>query len=102
MQGILEDEGLLVEVAGDAQEALAGAARHPPKLVVLDITLPGVDGYEVARQLRARHGTEKSMLKITRLVLIGLLFFSFLSAAAEEKKSPVASNASSRVTGRSR
>jgi CheY-like chemotaxis protein len=65
MQGILEDEGLLVEVAGDAHEALEGSARHPPMLVVLDITLPGVDGYEVARQLRARHGTELPILAVT-------------------------------------
>jgi CheY-like chemotaxis protein len=65
MQGILEDEGLLVEVAGDAYEALAGAARHPLMVVVLDITLPGMDGYEVARQLRARHGPELPILAVT-------------------------------------
>jgi CheY-like chemotaxis protein len=65
MQSILEDEGLHVEVAADCAEAVAGATRHPPSLVVLDITLPGPDGYEVARRLRARHDSELQILAVT-------------------------------------
>jgi len=65
VQGILEDEGLLVDVAQDSAEALVCAARHPPKLVVLDINLPDRPGREVAGQLRAQLGAELSILAIT-------------------------------------
>jgi CheY-like chemotaxis protein len=37
----------------DGAEALAGLRRQPPDLVLLDISLPGMDGGEVLRQLRA-------------------------------------------------
>ena len=65
LQGLLEDEGLLVDVARDALEAVALAARHAPRLVVLDIKLPDADGPEVARRLRARCGSDLPILAIT-------------------------------------
>ena len=37
----------------DGIEALAGMRRHPPDLVLLDISLPGMDGSEVLRRIRA-------------------------------------------------
>jgi two-component system response regulator MprA len=49
----LHYEGYSVEVAGDGPEALAQAAGRPPDLVVLDVMLPGLDGVEVCRRLRA-------------------------------------------------
>lgn len=49
---LLEDEGYrAVALAGDA--VLAAAQQAPPRLVVLDVLLPGIDGPEVCRQLRA-------------------------------------------------
>jgi DNA-binding response OmpR family regulator len=42
-----------VERAADGIEALAAAAERPPDLVVLDVMLPGLDGIEVCRRLRA-------------------------------------------------
>ena len=45
-------EGFAVEIASDGLAALAIAREHPPDLVVLDVMLPGVDGFEVARRLR--------------------------------------------------
>ncbi|WP_240636129.1 response regulator [Caldimonas tepidiphila] len=48
----LELEGHSVETAGDGLEALGRAATFEPDVVVLDIGLPGLDGYEVARRLR--------------------------------------------------
>jgi DNA-binding response OmpR family regulator len=41
------------------------AARHPPRLVVLDIMLPGANGPEVARRLRAEHGPTLPILAVT-------------------------------------
>jgi PAS domain S-box-containing protein len=43
-----------VRLAGDGPSALEVAAEFKPQVVLLDIGLPGMDGYEVARRLRAR------------------------------------------------
>jgi len=48
----LEREGLDVETTGDGLAALEAAAERPPDLVVLDLMLPGLDGFEVCRRLR--------------------------------------------------
>jgi len=48
----LEIEGYTVDVAADGPDGLAAARRTPPDLVVLDLMLPGMDGYRVLRQLR--------------------------------------------------
>ncbi len=46
-------EGFSVEVVGDGRTALDRALADPPDLVVLDLMLPGIDGLEVCRRLRA-------------------------------------------------
>ncbi|MFG2875664.1 response regulator transcription factor [Streptomyces sp. NPDC048337] len=52
--GYLERAGFTVDRAADGPAALDAAARHRPDLVVLDLMLPGMDGLEVCRRLRAR------------------------------------------------
>jgi len=49
----LEREGFAVDTVGDGEAALRTAAASSPDLVVLDLMLPGVDGLEVCRRLRA-------------------------------------------------
>jgi DNA-binding response OmpR family regulator len=49
----LEREGFVAEVARDGHSALDRALAAPPDLVVLDLMLPGIDGLEVCRRLRA-------------------------------------------------
>jgi CheY-like chemotaxis protein len=56
MHEVLVDEGLAVDLAADGREALERAADEAPALVILDITLPVLDGFAVADQLRLRHG----------------------------------------------
>ncbi|WMX43632.1 response regulator transcription factor [Streptomyces roseicoloratus] len=51
--GYLERAGFAVEHAADGLDALRGAAERRPELVVLDLMLPGLDGLEVCRRLRA-------------------------------------------------
>ncbi|MER7730241.1 response regulator transcription factor [Streptomyces erythrochromogenes] len=51
--GYLERAGFTVERADDGPSALEAAARCRPDLVVLDLMLPGMDGLEVCRRLRA-------------------------------------------------
>ncbi|MHB8170907.1 MAG: response regulator transcription factor [Thermincolia bacterium] len=48
----LEREGFRVVTAGDGQAALEAARREKPDLIILDIMLPKIDGYEVCRQIR--------------------------------------------------
>jgi len=49
----LEREGFRIESANDGEAALAKVARDHPALVVLDVMLPKLDGFEVCRRLRA-------------------------------------------------
>ena len=50
----LRKEGHSVEVASDGDTALALADREPFDLIILDVMLPGMDGYEICRRIRAR------------------------------------------------
>jgi len=49
----LERDGFVVETVADGRVALDRALAEPPELVVLDLMLPGMDGLEVCRRLRA-------------------------------------------------
>ena len=53
LTGYLEREGWLVDTAGDGLTALEAVRLLDPDLIVLDVMLPGLDGVEVCRQLRA-------------------------------------------------
>lgn len=55
VEGLKSDHKLSLALNGES--ALQVAARMPPDLVLLDIMMPGLDGYEVCRQLRARPET---------------------------------------------
>jgi signal transduction histidine kinase/ActR/RegA family two-component response regulator len=50
---VLRHRGHAVEIAHDAARALELVEQSPPDLAILDIGLPGIDGYELARRLRA-------------------------------------------------
>jgi CheY-like chemotaxis protein len=55
----LEGEGLAVSEAADGAEALEVVRRARPSVVLLDVMMPGVDGWEVAEQLAADDETRK-------------------------------------------
>jgi len=50
----LTDHGFEVEVAASGEEGLAASALHRPDVVLLDLGLPGIDGFSVLTQLRER------------------------------------------------
>jgi excisionase family DNA binding protein len=54
----LELEGYDVREAGSAEEGLAVLGEVSPDLVLLDVNMPGVDGWEMLRRLQERHGVE--------------------------------------------
>ena len=57
-------EGYTVDVAHDGPSALAAARTSAPDLVVLDVMMPGIDGIEVCRRLRAT-GDDTAVLMLT-------------------------------------
>lgn len=54
----LESVGLTVRVVGDGPEAIREAMENPPALIVLDIKLPSMDGYQVCRRLKRADETK--------------------------------------------
>ena len=59
---LLEMKGHTVFKALDGKRALEAAAEQAPEIVVLDIGLPDMDGYELARRLRRLEATSKAVL----------------------------------------
>jgi two-component system CheB/CheR fusion protein len=59
---LLRLEGHDVRIARDGRAALEGAQAYLPRVVLLDIGLPGLDGYSVARHLREQPGTRDALL----------------------------------------
>ena len=58
----LEREGFHVDAASDGETALERAEANEPRLIILDLMLPEVDGFEVCRRLRARSDVPIIML----------------------------------------
>ncbi|MFN3653537.1 MAG: response regulator [Armatimonadota bacterium] len=72
---MLELWGHEVEVAHNGVTGIEMAARYRPQVVLLDIGLPGMDGYEVARRLRQLHqngGKKKTSAKNGEMLLVAL------------------------------
>ncbi|HEX3002380.1 MAG TPA: response regulator [Methanoregula sp.] len=75
---LLEIEGASVVVAGNGAEALAAIRANPPEAVLTDIVMPGMDGYELCRKIKADPRIAKTpVILVTQLhdpsdVLMGL------------------------------
>jgi CheY-like chemotaxis protein/anti-sigma regulatory factor (Ser/Thr protein kinase) len=65
MQLLLEMWGYAVETACDGQEGLDKALARQPAVAIVDIGLPKLDGYEVARQIRARTDGPPRLIAVT-------------------------------------
>src|ERR1043166_6989489 len=58
MRASLELEGYTVHEAGNAEEGLAVVeSDHPPQLILLDVMMPGTDGWEMLQRIQERHGS---------------------------------------------
>lgn len=55
---LLELEGYEVRTAGGASEALAILASYRPRLILMDLQMPGVNGFELTQQLKAADATK--------------------------------------------
>jgi len=67
---VLADHGLWVEEAENGQEALDKLAEHAFDLVLMDMQMPGLDGFEATRQLRAR-GVKTPVMALTANAMKG-------------------------------
>ena len=65
LEFLLKQEGYSVATAQDGAAALQAAAVQAPDLVLLDVMLPHIDGFEVCRQMRAN-----PLLKNTRIMMV--------------------------------
>jgi two-component system response regulator MprA len=66
LAGVLSQEGYLVETAMDGYQALAALHRHPPDVVLLDLLMPGMDGFELLAELRReRLSIEPKIIVVT-------------------------------------
>jgi len=74
LKRMLTDCGWAVVAFPDGAMALKAAARQPPDLVLLDITMPGMDGYEVCRELKQDPAT----------CAVPVIFLSSLNAAEDK------------------
>jgi DNA-binding response OmpR family regulator len=62
LEEVLKSEGFDIASCNRGDHALAAVASHKPTLIVLDVMLPGLSGYDICKQLRAK--------KITTLILM--------------------------------
>jgi len=66
---LLDREGYGVMVAGDGNQAIAHLAGHIPTLVISDIVMPGINGYELCKQIKS----DKRTMEIPVILLTSLM-----------------------------
>jgi CheY-like chemotaxis protein len=59
VRDFLEQEGFQVHLASSGKEGLDIARSQPPDMILLDIMMPGMDGFEVCRTIRRDHALHK-------------------------------------------
>jgi len=65
---MLATEGCVLQTAASGEEALAIVVQDPPDLILLDVMMPGMDGYQVARQIRSNAATKNiAIIMVTAL-----------------------------------
>jgi DNA-binding response OmpR family regulator len=69
LEVMLAPEGYLLQTAARGEDALAMVAQRPPDLILLDIMMPGVDGYEVAGKIKGNLATRNiPVIMVTAMV----------------------------------
>jgi len=72
---MLEQQGLRLSVAQSGEEALRRVAFAPPDLILLDVMMPGIDGFEVCRRLKAGAAP---------IAAVPVIFMTALGSAADK------------------
>jgi CheY-like chemotaxis protein len=69
---MLQRQGFQILAANNGTQALAMSRNDVPDLIVLDVMMPDMDGYEVARELRSRPETQFTPILTTKLPVMML------------------------------
>ncbi|GBD40898.1 Sensory transduction protein regX3 [bacterium HR39] len=64
LEFLMKKAGLETEVVRDGRAALARLDGEPADVVILDLMLPGVDGFEILRELRSRPGWSQTRVVV--------------------------------------
>ena len=87
---LLQAEGYRTETAANGKKALAAISASPPDLILLDVTMPGMDGFEVASTLKAMPATANiPIIMVTAHVGRGARVVGLDSGAEEYLTKPV-------------
>lgn len=62
LQRLLTDSGYRVVVAANGQEVISLARQHRPELVLLDLNMPVLDGWEAARSIRTEPALDETLI----------------------------------------
>ena len=81
---LLQPEGYVTRSVASGEEALAAVAGSPPDLILLDIMMPGMDGYQVATALKADLATSNIPIVMVTALLDRDARLAGLQAGAEE------------------
>jgi CheY-like chemotaxis protein len=65
MRLMLDVSGYQVQCAGNGREAVEAAAENVPAVVLLDMLMPVMDGWQCAQELRAQHGRKVPIVVVT-------------------------------------
>lgn len=84
LQALLRPENYLTQCAGDAREALAAIAQRPPDLILLDVMMPGMNGYELASALKADPATSNIPIIMITAQIDRAARLAGLASGAEE------------------
>jgi len=72
LEAYLDDLGVTVAIAADGEAALGQVATHPPDLVLLDIMMPRMSGYQVCERLKSDPATRDiPVIMVTALGEVG-------------------------------
>ena len=90
LEVILTSQGFAVVTASSGEEALASVAQDPPDLVLLDIMMPGMTGYQVLAEIKGNHATESiPIIMVTALGHRAAKVLAFSAGAADFLTKPI-------------
>lgn len=90
LRHILQQEGFVIDEAADGEECLEYCAKRLPSLILLDVMMPGLDGFEVCRRLRQKHTDEQlPIMMVTTLGESEHLSTGFSAGASDFISKPI-------------